>query len=152
MMEQLTRAFNFTYVGEKTLRGFHVYALKAAPNPDYKPPSMQLQVLSGMEGELWIDQDSYQWVKVTARVIRPVSIAGFVAQVEPGTQFELEKAPVGNGIWQPTHFAMRAQAKVLFMFNRNSQEDETYFDYELAEKPTEQAISANSQPLSPRGR
>jgi hypothetical protein len=134
MMEQLTRAFTFTYVGESTVRGFRVYILKAIPNPDYRPPSMELQVLTGMQGELWIDQDSCQWVKVTARVIRPVSIGGFLAQVEPGTQFELEKAPVANGVWLPIHFATRAQAKVLMMFNRLSHDDETYFDYQPAEK------------------
>lgn len=133
MMGQLTVAFDFTVVGEHKLRGFNVWVLKATPRPGYKPPNMETQVLPGMQGELWIDQHSYQWVKVTARVIHPVSIEGFLAQVEPGTQFELEKAPVGNGIWQPSHFAMRSEAKVLFLINRSSQADETYYDYERAQ-------------------
>jgi len=135
MMNQLTVAFDFTLVGESKLRGFHVYVLKATPRPGYQPPSMELQVLTGMQGELWIDQNTYQWVRVTAHVIRPVSIAGFLAQVEPGTQFELEKAPVGKGVWQPIHFSMRSQARVLMLFNRSSQEDETYFDYQLTGTP-----------------
>ncbi len=130
MIEQLTKAFTFRLMGERNLDSFRVYLLRATPRPGYKPPNLETQVLPGMQGQLWIDQASYQWVKVTARVIHPVSIEGFLAQVEPGTQFELEKMPVGNGIWQPKHFAMKSQAKVLFMFNRNSQADETYFDYQ----------------------
>ncbi len=132
MMEQLTEAFNFTLVGENKFRNFSVYVLKATPRPGYKPPNMDCQVLPGMQGQLWIDQKTFQWVKVTAQVIHPVSIEGFLAQVEPGTRFELEKAPVENGIWLPSHFAMQSHAKVLFMVNRSSSANETYSDYTKA--------------------
>jgi hypothetical protein len=129
MLQQLTKAFTFTLLGEQKLGSFDVYALRAEPKPDYKPSSMETQVLTGMRGQLWIDKASYQWVKVTAEVVRPVPIAGFLARVEPGTQFELEKMPVENGIWMPKHFGMKSHAKVLMMVNRASQEDETFSDY-----------------------
>lgn len=132
MIEQLTKAFNFKLVGTRKLRGFTSWMLKATPRPGYKPPNMNAQVLTGMQGQMWIDQKTHHWVKVTAQVIHPVSIAGFLAQVEPGTRFELEKSPVPGGTWQPSHFAMKSQAKVLFFFSRNSQEDSTFFDYEPA--------------------
>ena len=130
MMQQLTEAFTFSLIGERNLGSRKVYVLRATPRPGYQPPNLQAQVLPGMQGQLWIDESTYQWVKVTAKVIHPVSIEGFLAQVEPGTQFELEKMPVGNGIWQPKHFAVKSQAKVLFLFNRNSHDEETYFDYQ----------------------
>jgi hypothetical protein len=85
-----------------------------------------------MEGKLWIDEKTFQWVKVEARVIRPVSIGAFLAQVEPGTHFELQKMPVAENIWLPKHFAMKSQAKVLFFFTRKSQADETYYGYHKA--------------------
>lgn len=130
MMQQLTKAFTFTYLGQGKLRGFTVWTLRATPRPGYNPPNMETQVLPGMEGELWIDQKTNNWVKVTAHVIHPVSIEGFLAEVEPGTRFELEKSPVGGGIWQVTHFSMQSHAKVLHVFGRSSQEDDTYFDYQ----------------------
>lgn len=129
MMDQLTKAFTFKLMGQRKVRTFTVYVLKATPRPGYKPPNMETQVLTGMQGELWIDTKTYQWVKVTAQVIHTVSIEGFLAQVEPGTQFELEKMPVGNGIWMPSHFSMRSHAKVLYMINRASQEDDTFSNY-----------------------
>lgn len=129
MMGELTKAFGFKLVGQRKVKGFVVYVLKATPRPGYKPPNMETQVLPGMQGELWIDTKTYQWVKVTAQVTRTVSIVGFLAQVEPGTQFELEKMPVGDGIWMPSHFAMKSKAKVLYLFNRASQEDDTFWDY-----------------------
>ena len=138
MMAQLTKAFNFKFVGTHKVRGFTVWQLKATPKAGYKPPNMHAQVLTGMQGQLWIDQKTYQWVKVTAQVIHPVSIAGFLAQVEPGTQFELEKSPVEGDVWQPSHFSMKAQAKVLFVFSHNSQQDSTYFDYQKVGSPAGQ--------------
>lgn len=133
MMDQLTTAFNFKLAGTQKVRGFNVYVLRATPRPGYKPPNMSSQVLPGMTGELWVDQRTFQWVKVTAQVIHPVSIEGFLAQVEPGTRFEFEKGPVEDGrIWLATHFAMRSNAKVLYMFSHNSQEDDTFWDYQPA--------------------
>jgi hypothetical protein len=130
MMAQLTEAFDFTLVGKSRVKGFHVYVLKATPRAGYKPPNRESQVLPGMQGEMWIDQKTYRWVKVTAKVIRPVSIEGFLAEVEPGTEFEIEKAPVDEGIWQITHFAVRSKARILHMINRSSEEDDTFFDFE----------------------
>jgi hypothetical protein len=130
MMAQLTKAFTFTLIGQQKLRGFNVWALRATPCKDYRPPTMETQVLTGMRGQLWIDQKSFQWVKVVAEVVHPVSIGGFLAEVQPGTRFELEKAPVGDGIWLASHFAMKSDAKVLYMFNRGSEEEDTFFDYQ----------------------
>jgi hypothetical protein len=129
MMQQLTVAFTFKLLGERKLSRFDVYVLRATPKPGYKPPNMETQVLPGMTGELWIDQKTYNWVKVTARVIHQVSIEGFLAEVEPGTRFELENRPVEDGIWMPSHFAMHSSAKILYLFNHNSEENQTFSDY-----------------------
>jgi hypothetical protein len=150
MMEQLTKAFNFALLGERRVRGYPVYVLKATPRPGYKPPSMELQVLTGMEGELWIAQKSFHWVKVTAYVIHPVSIEGFLAEVEPGTRFELDNMPVGNGsTWQAAHFSMRSNARVFHLFARESSEDDTYSDYKPAngspENSAQQGAAAGRQ-------
>jgi hypothetical protein len=143
LMEQLTEGFNFKLMGEQKLGGHDVYVLKATPRPGYQPPNMDTQVLKGMEGRLWIDKQTYQWVRVEARVIHPVSIEGFLAQVEPGTQFELEKTPVQDDIWQPSHYAMRARAEIFHMIGHKSQDDETYYKYRKL--TPEQALSEASQ-------
>ena len=132
LLEQLTKAFDFVLVGEQNLGSYDVYVLKATPRAGYQPPNMEAEVLTGMQGKLWIDKETFQWVKVEAQVMRPVLIEGFLARVEPGTRFELEKMPVADGVWLPKHFAMKSRARVLFFFTRKSQEDETYFSYHKA--------------------
>lgn len=128
LMDQLTQAFNFTFLGEQKLDGFDVYVLRATPRPDYRPPNLESQILRGMEGKLWIDKNSFQWVKVEAQVIHPVSMAGFLASVEPGTRFELEKMPIAANVWLPKHFAVKSHARILF-FDHNTVDDESYFNY-----------------------
>ncbi|MGA8619820.1 MAG: hypothetical protein WB660_15040 [Candidatus Sulfotelmatobacter sp.] len=129
MMEQLAKALDFKLLGEQILGPHKVYVIKATPRLGYEPPSYEAEVLTGMEGKLWIDEKTFQWVKVEAGVIHPVSIGGFLARVEPGTRFELEKMPVAEDIWLPKHFTMKSQAKVLFFFTRKSQADEIYYGY-----------------------
>lgn len=129
LMNELVKAFNFHLEGEQKLEGHSVYLVRATPRHGYQPPNNEAKVLTGMEGTLWIDQSTFQWVKVEAKVIHPVWIDGPLAQVEPGTEFVLEKTPVDDGVWLPKRFAMKAKAKILALFNHHTGEDETYWGY-----------------------
>lgn len=137
MLDQLTKAFDFKLIGQQRLKGHNVYVLQATPHKGYQPPNRDSEVLPGMEGKLWIDRDTFQWVKVEAHVVRPVSIEGFLAEVEPGTQFEVEKAPVSKNIWLTTHFSMQSNAKVVHVVPHHTQEDVTYSNYHKASGNTQ---------------
>jgi hypothetical protein len=132
LLTQLTKAFDFRLVGKEKMDQHDVYVLDATPHPGYVPPNDEAKVLTGMKGKLWIDTASFQWVRVEAQVVHPVSIEGFLARVEPGTSFELEKMPVTSDIWLRSHFDMRAKARVLFFFTHRSKEDDTYYGYHVA--------------------
>jgi hypothetical protein len=129
LLEQLTEAMNFTFAGQEVVDSHPVDVFEATPRPGYVPKSLQMQVLPGMKGKLWIDQTSFRWVKVQAEVVKPVSIAGFLARVEPGTRFELQERPINPGIWQPRRFTMQSLAKILFLISKSSEAHETYFNY-----------------------
>lgn len=128
LMREMADAFDYSVVGEEEIAGRKVWELAATPRPGYQPTSTHTRVLTGMRGKLWIDEATYQWVKVEAEVFRPVSFGLFIAKVRPGTKFELEQAPVGNGLWLPRHFSMRVDSSILF-WGRKSSDDETYLNY-----------------------
>ena len=128
----MTSGFEFRLIGKQSLNGYKVFVLKATPRPGYKPVDRDSEVLTGMEGTLWVDQRTFQWVKVEAHVIHPVQIEGFLAVVEPGTEFLVEKRPVSGDIWMASHYSMKANAKVMFVFSHRGQEDDTYFNYHKA--------------------
>jgi hypothetical protein len=127
MMHEMTDAFNYTLVGRETVDGHPCYVLNATPKPGYVPKTRDTKVLTGMRGKMWVDQQTFQWVKVEAEVMRPVSFYA-VASVGPGTKFILEQEPVGDGVWLPKHFAVKVNASILFL-SRNSSEDESYWNY-----------------------
>lgn len=126
-LEQLTKAFNFRLQSQQELKGHLVYLIQATPKARYRPPDREAQVLTGMQGTLWIDTATSQWMKVEAKVIHPVSIYGFLAKVEPGTSFLLEKSPVAGDIWLPDHFAVHSAARLLDIIPHNSSDEETYY-------------------------
>ncbi len=134
LIEQMTTAFEFHLVGQQRLNRHEVYVLKATPRPGYQPPDRDSEVLPGMEGTLWIDQKTFQWVKVEAHVMRPVRIEGFLAEVEPGTKFEVEKQPVADDIWLASHFSMKSNARIMLLFPRRGQEDDSFYNYQRAAK------------------
>jgi len=137
MLEQMTTAFDFRLVGKHMLSGHKVYVLKATPRKGYKPPDRDSQVLTGMEGTLWIDQKTFQWVKVEAHVTHRVRIEGFMAEVEPGTSFELEKRPVTRDIWLASHYSMKSDAKVMLLIPHKDAEEDTFFNYHEAAVSTD---------------
>jgi hypothetical protein len=129
LMQQMTKAFDFTMVGEDVLHGHKVWVLNAAPNPAYVPANVETKVLLGMAGRLWVEQEHYHWVKVEAEVTKPVSLYGVLAKVKPGTRFQLEQAPVAPGVWLPSHFSTDVSASALGFFDESSTDDESYRDY-----------------------
>jgi len=129
LLEQLTEAMNFTFVGQEAVDSRLIDMFEATPRPGYVPKSMEMRVLPGMKGKLWIDPTSFRWVKVQAEVVKPVSIAGFLARVEPGTRFELQERPINPSIWLPHHFIMQSRARILFLIPKSSEANETYFNY-----------------------
>jgi len=132
MLRQMAQAMDFSYIGEQELDGHEVYVIRATPKPGYRPPTRELEVLTGMQGQLWIDKKSLSWVRVEAQVVKPVLIGGFLARVEPGTRFELDMVQVADSVWLPKHYSMKARAKILLLVRRESHEDERYFEYQQA--------------------
>ena len=137
MLQEMVSAFEFHITGEAHVDGHPCWVLDAEPRPDYQPSSREGRVLKGMKGQLWIDKASNQWVKVHAEVVKPVSFFGFLAKVGPGTEFDLEQAPVAGGVWLPKQFNVRVNASALGFLNQDSVENDSYRDYQ----PMPQALA-----------
>jgi hypothetical protein len=130
LLQDMVNAFEFHLTGEAQVDGHACWVLDVEPKPGYEPDNHEGKVLKGMKGRLWIDKASNQWVKVHAEVVKTVALYGFLAKVGPGTAFDLEQEPVANGLWLPKVFAVRVKATALGLFSENSDESDTYRDYQ----------------------
>ncbi len=131
MLQEMVHAFQFHLAGEAQVDGRPCWVLNAEPKPGYAASDHEGRVLKGMKGTLWIDKATNQWVRVHAEVVKPVSFYGFLAKVGPGTEFDLEQAPVMDNVWMPTRFNVQVSSTALGFFNEDSTDSETYRDYQL---------------------
>jgi hypothetical protein len=136
ILEEMPRAFDYTVSATRRVGSRTVYVLRATPRKGYDPPNVESRVLTAMQGEFWVDTTTFQWVRASARVLRPVSIAGMFATVQPGTAFELEQVPMSGDVWLPKHFQIRSRSSILFFFHHHINEEDTYFDYRKITSPT----------------
>jgi hypothetical protein len=135
MPRAMVDAFQFQLAGDAEVDGHACWVLDATPKPGYRPSTREGRILEGMKGRLWVNQRTYQWVKVHAEVVRPVSLHGFLAKVAPGTEFDLEQTPVTD-IWLARRFSVRVKASALGFFSENSTEIDTYRDYQPTPRPS----------------
>jgi hypothetical protein len=129
ILEELPQAFDYRLTAKRPLAPRMVYILRATPKAGYHPPNAEAEVLTGMTGEFWIDTRTYQCVRALMKVLRPVGIDGFLARVQPGTEFEIEQMPVDDGVWLPQHFEIRSHTSVLVLFHQHTFEDHTFSNY-----------------------
>jgi hypothetical protein len=135
ILEEMPRAFDYTVATTRPVGSRTVYVLQATPRKGYNPPNVESRVLTAMRGEFWIDTITFQWVRASAVVLRPVSIDGFLARIQPGTEFEVEQMPMSGEVWLPKHFQIRSRSSILFFFHHHINEDDTYFDYRKITSP-----------------
>ncbi|MDE1162473.1 MAG: hypothetical protein PW792_11090 [Acidobacteriaceae bacterium] len=70
------------------------------PDPNFKPPTTISELLTGLEGRMWIDRKTGVLTRVDARVIKGVNFGwGVLAHIYPGGTVEFEQAEAGNGRW-----------------------------------------------------
>lgn len=129
LLSELAEAFDYTLRGEIEKDGHEVWMLAGKPKAGYVPRSRESKVLSGMDVTFWIDKKTYQWLRVEAEVVKPVSIYG-IAKVSPGTKFTLDQAPISGGLWMPKRFTMQVSASALGFIKEAFVQEQTYSDYE----------------------
>lgn len=129
MLHQLDAAFVFTLNGRQEVDGRTAYALTGKPDIGYRPPTREARALTGMTVDFWVDTRAFHWARFSARVTNPVSLAGFVARVEPGTTIDLRKTPIDHGVWLTTYLRIKTSSRLFAFFNHNTRHEERSFEF-----------------------
>jgi hypothetical protein len=110
--------------GDKLLR------LKFRPNPNYDPPSHVEQVLTGMRGDLLIDIGQDRIAEINGTLLKEVAFGwGILGHLDPGGQFVVQQADVGNHQWEVTHMELSFTGKVLFFKKLAIHSNDTFSDF-----------------------
>ena len=113
---------------EDTLDGHSVWVIGATPKSRYPSQSRESKLLAKFRGRLWIDKTDYEWVRVEAEAIQPVTWGLFLVKLNPGSTVTLEETRVNNEVWLPKKQLIRISARL--GFKRFDMEQEvTFRDY-----------------------
>ena len=140
LLEEFTKALDFTFAGDETIDGHACYVFEAKPKAGYRPPNRTAKVLAGMQGRLWIDQTSFHWHRAEAEVLKPVSVFGLFARVLPGTRMELNMTPVADSIWLVNRFAVDMRLSI-FLRKSTKATETTFNGYRPASAALAEALA-----------
>ena len=130
MVGALPDAFIFEYAGSEQGKTGEIKVLKFHPNPNFDPPTRELQVYQGMEGTMKIAVPQNHIVLLEAKLFRQVNFGwGILGHLNPGGQFIIEQSAITPEHWDLTHMKLNFTGKALFFKTINIQEDEWTSDY-----------------------
>ena len=102
------------------------------PNPQWSPPTLTAQALTGLKGRIWIDSRSHYMTRLEGTIFRQVNVGlGMVAHIYPGGQLSFEQAQVIPNRWIFSHFVEHVTVRAL-MF-KTLKEDMDIYGFNFSE-------------------
>ena len=115
VLRAMPSAFVFQYAGPDTATAGRVERYSFTPDRKFSPPDLETQVLTGMSGEIWIDQQSGRVTRLEAHLQRDVDFMwGVLGRLNKGGWITIDQADVGGGQWRTVRFQMAMTGRVLF--------------------------------------
>jgi len=128
-MHEVEDAFDFKIAGEERVDGRAAWILDAAPRRGYRPRSRDAKILPHVRGRLWIDQQTYHWVKLDAEVIDPVTWGLFLVRLDKGAHIRMDATRVNDEVWLPRWISIAASARIGIFKQLRVQEETTYRNF-----------------------
>ncbi len=101
-----------------------------------------------LKGTIWIDEADRQVAHLEVTFVDNFNVAGgLVANVQKGSNFHFDQAPVDGGLWLPTGGEGTLQARVLLLKNMRQHFTERVYDYKRFRVDAQQAKDAKALPV-----
>ena len=127
--EEIPQAFDFRMLGVETLEGRPVWHISATPRAGYRGHAPRWEMLTRFKGQLWIDQQEYQWVRVDAESIAPVSFGWVLARLKPGAHVVFQQSRVNAETWLPESAVLQLDARLGLVKRMNMAVEVRWKDY-----------------------
>lgn len=138
IVKALPDAFCYEYAGTENSAaglgkpGDELVKLKFKPNPAYNPPTHVEQVLTGMQGELLIDQETHRLARIDGTLFQEVTFGwGILGHLNKGGHFRVQQGDLGlgDGAWGITEMHLNLSGKILMFKGLNIVSDEVLSDF-----------------------
>jgi hypothetical protein len=117
---------------------------------DAKTHGLSEDASKKLQGTIWVDEADRQVAHVEASFIDNFHVAGgLLANIQAGSRFQFDQAPVNGELWLPTGGEASVQARVLLLKNLRQHVTERDYDYKRFRVDT-QSKDANPPAAAPK--
>lgn len=145
---EIPEAFFLKLSGVEPVDGHPAWVIEAEPRPGYKGKVKHWELLKKFKGRIWVDQQEYQWVRVEAESIAPVSFGWILARLDKGARLTFHQARVNSEDWLPVRATTHVDARVGLIKKFRADIDVTWKDYRKFRTDT-RILPAGETPASP---
>jgi hypothetical protein len=128
-LQEVPSVYTLRLVGTELVSGKPAWVIQAEPKPGYKPKMDRAKVLTKIRAKIWIDQAEYQWVKVEAEAVEPLSFGLGLFRIAPGGKLHFEQMRINDEVWLPSVFTASADARLGYLKKLHGDINVTYRDY-----------------------
>ncbi len=128
-LAEIPDAFQLTLAGTDSVDGHPAWIIDAQPRPGYKGKAKRWELLTKFKGRIWVDQAEYQWVRVEAETIAPVSFGWVLARLDPGAKLTFRQARINAEVWLPVHAVTHVDARLGLIRKLRADVEVTWKDY-----------------------
>ena len=119
LRDEVAAAYQWKLLGEEDVGGSKCWKISATPKPGFQGTTrLGKMLLPKMRGTLWVDQGTYEWLRVEAETTDKVTFGGFLASLDKGANFRIVQMRVNNELWAPQRIEARANARALMIRQR----------------------------------
>ncbi len=113
-------------------RGRESFVFDFKGRKDAKTHGMVEDASKKLQGTIWIDEADRQVAHLEVTFVDNFHIGwGLFANIQKGSKFRFDQAPVNQGLWLPTGAEATVQARVLLLKNMHQHFIEQDFDYKV---------------------
>jgi hypothetical protein len=131
----------------ETYRGRTAIVFDFVGRKDAKTHGLAEDASKKLKGTMWVDEADRQVAHLEVSFIDNFHVAGgLVANVQKGSNFRFDQAPVEEKLWLPTGGEGTVQVRVLLLKNMRQHFVERVYDYKRFRVDTQQAKDAKVVP------
>lgn len=106
------------------------------PDPAFHPPTMASELLTGLQGRVWIDARTGTMTRIQANITRPVNFGwGIVGRVYPGGHLEFEQTFVDGQRWAYSRLDENVTVREVMVRTVNDKTKMSAWNFQLLPAP-----------------
>ena len=111
-LSEIPELFDLRFEGEGTVERRPVWVVSGTPRSGAKAKSADSKMLLKVRARMWIDKATYQWARVEAETIGPISWGLFLVHLDPGAKLVFDQTEVNAELWLPKRLLLTGSGRI----------------------------------------